>query len=420
MDSEPQIIPDNPAEARKINVLLERYREDLGGFDVVQVGDAGYIVQRQSHKPMSGNDWAMFDYDDTLAAYTESKTQRLDLYKKYVQTLGIHISDDQVEELMRAADTFSRWEVNENGGRVYHLNAHLAALQWATNQLKDNTVSTEMSIAKVKELLASIKSQTPNSTLNHNADPFYIRARDKKFILRDVNQMWSDELLEVFKQTTMSPRAYDETITAVKDIGTPIDSIHRINLGIFTYGEADFQLSKILELLKQNPDLPISQIWLTKKSKGNFIIEAVENNATALLPQDYPSQELLQDEDEGPSFGSGNVLGQFQHVIVMLDDNPKELNSILSTNDYLKEHTGASFVLVRSIRKDTKEQLREWQVQTQHGKVDFTEKTFVSRDISNVFLINRYFSVRSRLGINHPNTKRLLIELVRRGIHIPQ
>ncbi len=418
MDSEAQIIPDNRAEVRKINVLLERYREEVGGFDLVPVGNCGYILQRQSHKPMAGNDWAMFDYDDTLAAYTEAKTQRQELYMKYLRGLDIDISSELAAQVMQVSDVFSRWEEQKGEGKLYHVGAHMTALQWATNELKDKDSTHGESLVRIQTLLNRIRPTHTNKSSAQNDDPFYIRESDQKFILKNPNAMWSKALEDIFQKTTMNPPLYDETVAAAVDIGTPPDSIHRINVSIFSRGEIYFQLAKILELLKQNPDLPISQIWLTKKSKGDFIVEAVESNATAQLEQEYIPQDMLDETDDGPSYGSGYVLGQFPHTVVVFDDNPKELISIVLANEYLKKNSGASFVSVRSIRKGTREQLREWQMQTKYGTVDFTAKSYVPRDISNIFLMNRYYAIKTRLGQNHPNTIKLSQELSRRGINI--
>ncbi|MCR4329255.1 MAG: hypothetical protein NUV65_01780 [Candidatus Roizmanbacteria bacterium] len=420
MDSEPQIIPDNRVEERKIHVLLERYREDLGGFDMVPVGNAGYILQRQSHIPMAGNDWAMFDYDDTLTAYTEAKIKRQELYMQYLRNSGIVITDTQAAHAMHITDEFSRWEERINEGKLYHIGAHIATLHWVTKGLKNSTDSAEITLTRIQDHLNRIKSTYTNVSAAEEDDPFYFRESDKKFILRSKNTIWPKPFGDIFQKTTITPPQYNEMVAAAADIGTPRDSIHRTNVNIFSKGEPHFQLAKILELLKQNPDLPVSQIWLSNTQKGDFIIEAVETNATAQLEQEYIPQNMLEDSDEGPSYGSGYILSQYPHTIVMFDDNPKELLSIVSTRKYLREHTGASFIAVRSIRKGTREQSKEWHVQTQYGNVDFTARSYAPREISNIFLLNRYLAIKARLGPTHPNTEKSKKELLLRGIIIPE
>lgn len=230
--------------------------------------------------------------------------------------------------------------------------------------------------------------------------------------------MWSKDIEDIFIQTMINPPQYEETIEAAKETGRPSTSIDRTNLGIFTYGDPYYQLLKVFELMKQHPDFAISQIWLTRAPKGDFVVQAVKEKSTTKFEQDYVPAELEDYPGEGIAYGSSYVLGQTEHVIVMLDDNPKELSSILSSNDYLKENTKSQFVVVRSKRAGTKEQNREWQVNTLYGELDFTSRSFLPRDISNTFLINRYLNVKSRLGEQHPNTLRLQNELQARGVSL--
>jgi len=133
MDNEPIVNFENQVETKRINALLRKYREHLGGFDIVSVGNAGYILQAEQQKPMAGNDWVFFDYDDTLVATTEVKQRRLELYRAYLEKLGIQMTEEQATKVVEMADKFSRWEENEGEGKLYHANTHIAILQWATN-----------------------------------------------------------------------------------------------------------------------------------------------------------------------------------------------------------------------------------------------------------------------------------------------
>lgn len=416
MDSEPMVNLENQTGAKKIGALLEKYKEELGGFDLVPVGNAGYILQSQGQRPMAGNDWVFFDYDDTLVATTKVKERRLELYRVYLEKLGIRTTEVQADKIVEMTDKFSRWEENKGEGKLYHANTHMAILQWVTNTLRDSQDKIEEITSSLQRHLDRIKTQVTQEQQPQENDPFYFRFKDKKFILRGVDKIWSKEMEDIFVQTMINPPQYAETIEAAKETGQPLDSIHRTNLGVFTYGDPYYQLLKVFELMKQHPDLPVSQIWLTRIPKGNFIVEAVKTKATTKLEQDYISAELEEYPGEGLAYGSGHVLGQAEHVVVMMDDNPKELSSMLSANNNLKENTKCSFVVVRSKRAGSKEQNREWKVNTPYGELDFTSYSFRPRDISNIFLINRYLNIKSRLGEQHPNTLRLTNELKARGI----
>lgn len=416
MDSESIANLENQTEAKRIGILLEKNKEELGNFDMVPVGKVGYILQNERQKPMAGNDWVFFDYDDTLVATTEVKERRLELYRIYLEKLGIQMSEEQAGKIVEMTDGFSRWEENKGEGKLYHANTHMAALQWATNTFRESQNKTDVTITDLQGHLDRIKTQLIQNQQPQENDPFYFRSKDEKFILRGTDKMWSKDIEDIFMQTMINPPQYEETITAAKETGQPRDSIHRTNLGIFTYGDPYYQLLKVFELMKQHPDFAISQIWLTRGPKGDFIVETVKTKATSKLEQDYVPAELEEYPGEGLAYGSGHVLGQTEHVVVMMDDNPKELSSILSANDYLKENTKSSFVVVRSKRAGTKEQNREWQVNTPYGELDFTSHSFLPRDISNTFLINRYLNIKSRLGDQHPNTLRLQNELKKRGV----
>ncbi len=267
-----------------------------------------------------------------------------------------------------------------------------------------------------KKKLDAIKLQLSQDLPKNEGDPFYFNRESKKLVMRGINNMWSKEVEQIFMNTMINPPQYDETIQGAIEAGKPRTSIHRTNLGIFTYGDPYYQLLKTFELLTQHPDLAISQIWLTRRPKGDFIIQTAETRATQGLEQDYVPAELEDYEGEGMSYGSGYVLSQANHVITMLDDDPKQLSAILASNEFLEKKTGAQFVVIRSIRANTKEQHKEWQVSTQYGELDFTSRTFLPNDIHTVILINRFINTRSRFGAEHQNTVRLWEQLRQRGI----
>lgn len=416
MDNEPKLNLENQTEVKRINVLLEKNKDLLGDFDLVPVGEVGYILQSSKQRPMAGNDWVLFDYDDTLVATTEVKKERLKLYKEYLEEQNIQVTEDQASTILNITDKFSRWEEKPGEGKLYHANSHMAVLQWATNIVRESKNDLSTTMLGLEEKLNKIKNELSQEAKPEKDDPFYFHPETKKLVLRSLDKMWSKGIEDIFLKSMINPPQYKETIEAVKTTSHPNDSIHRTNVGVFTYGDPYYQLLKVFELMKQHPDFSISQIWLTRVPKGDFIVEAVKEKTTSKFKQDYVPSNLEEDPGEGISYGSGYVLGQTDHVVVMLDDNPKELTSILSANSYLKENTKSEFVVVRSKRSGTKEEKRDWNVSTRYGELDFVNNSFLPNDISNTFIINRYLSVKSRLGENHPNTQRLYGEIKSRGI----
>lgn len=406
---------EHQLEEKKLQKLIEKYQDRLGGFDLVPVGNAGYIVQSQRQKPMAGSDWIFFDLDDTLIAYSVAKENRLEHYVQYLREGGLELSEAQAEKVLKLTDAFSRWKENSTTGNLYHANNHMLALQWATEQLRGSS-NYEETIRFVETELARMKAGLEEPGEQKDSDPFMLNHETKKLTLSGMQHMWSKKIESIFMGTMVNPQSYDAVLQAGIEATTPRDSIHRTNVGVFTYGDPYFQLQKTFELLEKNPDFALSQIWLSKIPKGSFIVEAVEHHATQNLPQEYVPSELEEYPGEGISYGSGYVLSEAHHTILMVDDDPRQLDSILESNAYLEEKTGAQFVAIRSKQPHTKMQHREWQISNSYGELDFTSDTFSPSDVYAVFLMNLLISRRSRLGADHPDVITLKKRIQKLGV----
>lgn len=401
-------------EERKIEKLVENNKEKLGNFDIVNVNDAGFLLQSERLKPMAGNDWVLFDYDDTLAATTGVKRDRMFLFKNFLEKrLGGPIKEEDVSKVMSLTDKFSRWQEKPGEGETYHAGAHMSALTWAIEKLSLLGNKKAEALSEIDTTLTRIKLQIDGNGETRQDDPFYFR--DRKLILRS-KKPWSEEIEEIFQQTMINPPIYEEVIEAAKEAVGLADSIHRTNIGVFTYGEPYYQLLKLFKLLEKYPNFPISQIWLTRKPKGEFIEELVKTGSNKKTELQYVSPELEEDLGESLSFGSGYPLGETPHVIVMFDDNPNELQNILKSNKFLKEKSGATFVAVRSRRPGTKAEKREWTVINPYGEIDFTSQTYSGSEIAKIFNINRFLVMRMNLGIEHSRVKLAAQELESLGV----
>jgi len=396
-------------EERGLKKLVERYSEKIGGYKIHPVGESGFLLQSEKQLPMAGNDWFLFDYDDTLRGTTEVKSKRLELYVGYARSLGIEASEEELKHLVDITDKFARWEDVDGGGNAYHANTHMSVLHWATEKMRSSDEdSQERVINEIDTTLARIKGELTVEGESHDGDPFHFR--DNRFILKTnfwfqdgALTPWSDGIKDIFMQSMINPPDYPASIQAMKEIGHPSDSIHRVNIGVFTYGQPYYQLLKVFELLEQNPDTPISQIWLTKVPKGEFIRDLVKTQVTRKLPQDYVPPIVGGDSlDEGMSMGSGYPLGDHPHVLVMMDDNPKELNSILETNEFLSQETGATFAVVRSRGGGGRETDKEWIVDTPNGEIDFRNKEFTAKEVALTLESCRYMNYVKKYGPESP------------------
>jgi hypothetical protein len=209
---------------------------------------------------------------------------------------------------------------------------------------------------------------------------------------------------------------FEEIIQVMKKLGSPLDSIHRYNIGFFTKGKFGFQEYKALELLQEYPDLPISQIWITQANKGDFIVSAVETGAMREPEMAYVPVELEEYPGDSPAYGSGYPLGMMPHVIVQFDDDPKQLDDILSKNDYLSLHSEAEVVCVRSIQANTKTQEKTWEVSNPYGVVDFTVRHYAPQHVATLLQLNLYLKLKEKRGENNEYVMNLKQKLEIAGV----
>lgn len=412
-------------EERGLSNLVDRYSEKIGGYEIHPVGESGFLLQSEKQLPMAGNDWFLFDYDDTLRGTTEVKSKRLELYVDYARSLGIEASEEDLKHLVDATDKFARWEDVDGGGNAYHANTHMSTLHWATERLKSSKESDpEGVIDEIDATLARIKGELTSEGETQEGDPFHFR--DNRFVLKSnfwfedgVFTPWPDGIKDIFMESMINPPDYPASIQAMKEIGHPSDSIHRVNMGVFTYGQPYYQLLKVFELLEQNPDIPINQIWLTKVPKGEFIRDLIESGANRKTQLEYVASSMpggsLGSEEGGISMGSGYPLGEHPHVLVMMDDNPKELNSILGTNEFLSQETGASFAVVRSRGGGGRETDKEWVVDGPNGEIDFRTKEFTAKEVALTLESCRYMNYEAKYGPENPKVVNMRQRLERMG-----
>ncbi len=342
-------------ERRMVEGLGENFKDTIGEILINEV-PGGLVLQLENHKPTLG-DWLLLDLDDVVVAYSAAKAVRQTLFGEFLSQSGLNLTTEQSQRLMDITDRFSRWSINDASPNQYHLNAHKLSLQWAVDQLKTPAESIDESINKIEDNLKTI-----NQGQNVADVPFYIRDKDKRFVsINSANNKWSQELDDVFVKSMIQPGRYGEILQALQQISSNTD----INIGIFTYGNPYFQSRKVLELLKEYPELPISQVWLTQKPKGDFLKEVMK---------------------------SGHSLG---NSVTVIDDSPAELDSLIKLNQ--SEETKLSVVAIRSIRPGTRDGEKPWKYETDGNTMNFN-KQYQSNEISRVVLTNRYLMLKSKYG----------------------
>lgn len=426
MDQETPVQTDKATiEERKLqaiyNELPTEAQEAIGPLQIERVGDAGFIIQRSNHMPMAGNDWVLYDYDDTIAATTEAKKPRLLAFVEYAQKHFPYLDEVACEKLMKASDKFSRWEEQENAGKNYHIHTHISILDWAlrrTGAIVTAGTPVEDAIAEIQAVFDRIQTGEV-----HDDDPFYVRHEDKKLVSKGIAQR-NTELENIFAQTLAHPRLYEEVIDSMRSLPGSPDSIHRTNVGIITYGEPHYQLRKLFTMLQENPDLPLSQILLTNIGKGDFIKQVIASGVEKQFPVSYVPATLIEDGDFDSLGSGGQLFSEAHHNVVIFDDDPTQLENIAQSAQEIKTSTGARVITVRSIRPGTKAEHKPGQsLVSEYGAIDFRNRTGNDLSISDILLVNRYLAVKKgiedgEIDSAYPHFHSLREELLRRNIDL--
>ncbi|HLZ15061.1 MAG TPA: hypothetical protein VKQ34_03640 [Candidatus Saccharimonadales bacterium] len=345
-DSQREPIPETAetpttVEARKLDALLKHHSELLGaGYEIRPVGELGFVIDLKGEPAVAGNDWAFFDLDDTTIAYSKAKEARLEAYTNHVtQELGFDLDPAIYRRVLDVTDKFSRWQ--ENGEDTYHVNAHVASASWMTDRLKGlSPDEAQQAVSDMEAQLTRIKQeQSGVGEARQEGDPFHFEG--SKFVHRSLIP-WSRGMEEVFRVSMVQSPSYVGAVESITALGRPVGGQEKVNVGAFTYGEPPFQLTKILELMQvqaaAGESLPFSQIWLTKAPKGDFMTELAAMSTS--------------EQDE--------VFGGTPHSLIVVDDDPKVLDSLIAHQPTVEASTAAMVGVMRSIREGTKTEGRPW------------------------------------------------------------
>jgi hypothetical protein len=165
----------------------------------------------------------------------------------------------------------------------------------------------------------------------------------------DSNALFYTEIESIIEKIYNIP-VFNEILYFIKTkpIGTKI--------GIFTFGDPVFQLNKIAKFLKQNPEIKIDYIWLTKILKSNFVKCILKNNQ-------------IKDKKW-----------------IIIDDSPPELLEL----DFLsnKMEDGIKLYPIRSVRPNTKNEKNKIgkDIKTFNFSNDSLKETGFTKAISNIFM----------------------------------
>jgi len=325
--SMPEVIAHT--EIGELGKLLTDNESTLGPSEIMAVGEAGFLVRLGNRPLVEGNDWVLYDLDDTLIAYSQAKGIRLKSYQQYLKETGLSLEADDCASLLDLTDGFSRWE--QEGVEMYHIDAHKMALDWATQVVRSAPEGAK------HETVLQLQTQFERIKADGLAesDPFTFQG--DQLTLKEGSAR-AENLEGVFR-SMIEPETYGDALESLVEVGTNNTDEPQINTGIFTYGEPVFQLQKIVELIKtrtaRGESTPVSHIWLTKVPKGTFLKQLAEDNVS-------------------------EVFGPEPHVLLLVDDNPKELDNFFEAGSPKATIESTRLGVIRSVREGTKAEGNQW------------------------------------------------------------
>lgn len=282
-----QELEQDPLTTR-LEAIMACYESVATNYEIAKVGDAGYAVKLRRTEPARGKDWVLYDLDDTLIAYSEAKDERLNRFHTYLHSLGVELTPKDANEVMNMTDSIARW--SENGVETYHVDMHITTLEWCTRQLQNSQGDIAETITDLPKLLQEAKE-------------------------RDALSQDTAAMPEEIFAAMLRPAVYEDALQSMNALAGPAQPEHaaaQAIIGIFTLGEAAFQLVKVLELLEAQAaagqPLPVSHIWLTTVSKGDFLNE-------------------LANMADGHDFIRQDIFDPTPHTLLLLDDSSDQIDS---------------------------------------------------------------------------------------------
>lgn len=306
--------------------------------EVMRVGAVGALVTfagksapeaRVSHVAPSGHK-VWFDMDDSILRYAMGKGTRQANYREYLERHGLPPEPELARELLGMTDVFARWD------GLYYIEAHKAALRWATAELAAS--AEPPTLERVHELhgrLARVKQGIAEPGL-----PFAFGG-NRLFVNRTQLESQGAGDIEAVFQPSYEPGIYDDVLHAAQELHAGGHDV-----GMLTLGDLTFQAEKLARLYRAvqgKGAWPFSTAAITLVPKGEFV-EGL--TAEALLDSVVRDQYFPKSE----------------HTLILADDDPGQLEAFLTRAATVQRHFGATLHALRLLRTDvaTKHGARAW------------------------------------------------------------
>jgi hypothetical protein len=352
-------------EEQRMRDILREYEPRLGSFDLVKVGDVGWILQSRRRKPKAYPRIVVAsDVDDTLLRSTEIKDLRKSHYRDFLRDKRISVPDAQVDELVKTTYTFVQEKI---GAGNYYTDNHAVVLDWVTSQLRDSQPP-----AAIQDTLTRIGQDGI-----HDSDPFVI---EEGMVFAKEPSHSLPELQQMFRETLTKTPPFQDTVDALMKLCGRRDQGESLSIDLLTLGYPPEQLLKVFGLMERNRAFTPDHILITKDRKDTFLAKVVETESMKPLPRAYTDGQDTED---------GYVFGTYDHVIVGVDDSIKSLNSQAAVNEFLAEETGAQITLVRLRRDEAKDGPVDWEIKGDHLEVDLRGDRVIPASEQAMIFLNR-------------------------------
>ncbi len=309
-------------EEQKMRGILQEYEPRLGRYELVQVGDAGWIVMPQGRIPKQKPGVVVnLDLDDTLIQSSQIKKLRKQYYTEFLQERGIEVESSNIDALMEESYRFVQGRVGKGN---YLTENHAEVLASVTSELQksDNANATAQ---RVVDTLTRMEADGVRDT-----DPFvitdgFVTAKEPSDSLPALQKMFHDTLAQT--------PPFRNTVDAAVELMRRRDAGAAMHVNLFSLGYPPEQLLKSFGLMarERGEAMQPDYIFLTKVAKNEFLTQLIED---------------------------GHIFG---NEVIDVDDSIVSLNTKLAVVDFFREHTGAEMRFVRLRRGDTKDGHYAWQ-----------------------------------------------------------
>ncbi|HLE48525.1 MAG TPA: hypothetical protein VI819_00620 [Patescibacteria group bacterium] len=267
-----QFPTDNDRELNRVREIL-RSRD----VEVIPVGELGYVIHDKKVPYVAEAPVMCLDFDDTAATTTADKKNCKD------RLLDLGIPDD----LVAYCDQISRVDFGDRG-KIYE--------------------------PELDQRLLSMVLAEGSTSLSPELKIKLDVARDRMLETRDLEQYPINETVkQIYQETRYHSTLYPDTTETI--LRLKAGEVRPSNMVIFTYGDPEFQLTKVLPLI--DAKVGLNQVWLTKGRKGDFFKKMIEGNTLQGVPLKYTYDETER--------GMGVKFADWRVLVILFDDDPSQV-----------------------------------------------------------------------------------------------